>query len=126
MTNPDILIYDFLDTNNLFGFFFHWKDVAAFREFNSFAKLLSASGHIELQQFGGDWGKTRLHSMHSSSSEQMSSFHMKGFLQLSKRDIIIIISIIVDVFCTLIFQFNKASTGVFLTSISRLCFQMEK
>lgn len=73
-----------------------------------------------------DWGKTRPHSMHSSSSEQMSSFHMKGFLQLSKLDIVIIISTIVDVFCTLVFQFNKASTAVFLTSMARLCFQMEQ
>lgn len=51
---------------------------------------------------------------------------MKGFLQLSKLDIVIIISIIVDVFCTLVFQFNKASTEAFLTSKARLCFQMEK
>lgn len=51
---------------------------------------------------------------------------MKGFLQLSNPDIVTIISIIVDVFCTLVFQFNKAPTGVFLTSVAWLCFQMEK
>lgn len=51
---------------------------------------------------------------------------MKAFLQLSGLDIVTIISIILVVSCTLVFQFNKPATGVVLTSIGRPPFQMEK
>lgn len=51
---------------------------------------------------------------------------MKGFLQLSGLDIVIVISIILVVCRTLVFQFNNPATGVFLTSIRRPRLQMEK
>lgn len=51
---------------------------------------------------------------------------MKGFLQLSGLDIVIVISIILVVFRALVFQFSKPATGVFLTSIGRPRLQMEK
>lgn len=94
---------------------------AAFGEFNKSRKS-AGGGRTEPQQFSGDWGGNQT-AQYALFAVWTNEFIPHEVLSAAVGlDIVIIISIILVVFRTLVFQFNKPPTGVLLTSIARLRF----